>query len=139
MGSKFDRLRTERERLGFTQAELALRMGQSRKSQGRYESGERAPDWDYLDSFLQIGADISYILTGERSTSPMPLPSAGELPPHLRKRLKDAIEAVEAGLEALDRHAAPAVKAELILAAYDLLAQQGEQATAQIIRLIKSA
>lgn len=85
------------------------------------------------------GADLLYILTGERSRSPMPFPSSGELPTRFRARLKDAIEAVEAGLDALDRRASPDVKAELVLAAYDLLAQEGENATAQIIRLVKAA
>lgn len=104
-----------------------------------YETGKRSPDWDYLDSFAQIGADVLYILTGERSTSPAPLPSADDLPPRLRARLTDAIAAVEEGLDALEREASPAIKAELVLAAYDILSREGEAATAQIIRLVKAA
>lgn len=139
MAAKGTRLREERERLGFSQAELAVNLGQSRDSQGRYETGKRSPDWEYLDSFGQLGADLLYILTGERSTSPAPLPSADDLPPRLKARLKDAIEAVEAGLDAAGRVASPKIKAELILAAYDILAGEGEAATAQIIRLVRAA
>lgn len=137
--SKSARLRSERERLGLTQDGLSAALGHSRKTQTLYETGKRSPDWEYLDSFGQLGADLFFILTGERSNSPAPLPSADDLPPRLRARLASAIAAVEAGLDATGRDAAPAVKAELVLAAYDLLAKEGEAATAQIIRLVKAA
>ena len=139
MSSFCERLKAARTALGLTQEQFAQFGGVKMQAQSMYETGKRVPDADYLVSIVATGADILYILTGERSSSPMPLPAAGELPLHLRKRLKDAIEAVEAGLDALDRHASPAIKAELILTAYDILAQEGEQATAQIIRLIKAA
>ena len=113
--------------------------GVGKQSQINYESGKRLPDADYLMAIAATGADLLYFLTGERSSSPMPLPVSGDLPRVIRKRLRDAIEAIEAGLEAVDRTAPPDVKAELTMAAYDLLAQQGENATAQIIRLVKAA
>ena len=122
----------------LSQTAFAAVAGSSKPSQVRYENGERSPDGNYFAAISATGADLLYILTGKRGSSPMPLPQAGELPPHLRQRLLDAIEAVEAGLDALDRHAPPSVKAELVLAAYDILAQQGENATAQIIRLIRA-
>ena len=131
------RLREERERLGFNQAELASVLGQTRETQGRYEAEKRSPDWNYLDSLRQVGADILYILTGERS-SQLPLPAADRLPPRLRERLRDAIEAVEEGLSAVGRDVAPPVKAELVMAAYDILASQGESASADIIRLVRA-
>lgn len=102
-----------------------------------YEAGKRAPDWEYLDSFAAMGADVLYILTGERRSS-VPMPAANELPQRLRERLTAAISAIEAGLEAVNRKATPAVKAELIMAAYDILSRDGEAATAQIIRLVKA-
>lgn len=139
MSSFSDRLREERNRLELNQPDFGLIGGVGKQSQINYESGKRFPDADYLMSIASTGADLLYILTGQRGSSTVPLPLAGELPSHLRARLKDAIEAVEAGLEALDRSASPEVKAELVLAAYDLLAQQGENATAQIIRLVKTA
>ena len=137
MAAKGARLREERERLGLSQAELAMNLGQSRDSQGRYESGKRSPDWEYLDSLSGLGADVLYILTGERRSS-VPMPEANQLPQRLRERLTAAISAVEAGLELANRKAAPAVKAELIMAAYDILAREGEAATAQIIHLVRA-
>lgn len=136
--SKSERLRSERERLGLTQDALSVALGHSRKTQTLYETGKRSPDWEYLDSFGQLGADLLFILTGERSTSPAPLPSADDLPPRLRSRLAAAIEAVEAGIEITGRVLTPSIKAELILAAYDVLAKEGEAATAQIIRLVRA-
>lgn len=137
MAAKGARLREERERLGLSQAELAMNLGQSRDSQGRYETGKRSPDWDYLDSLSGLGADVLYILTGERRSS-VPLPDANQLPLRLRERLAAAISAVEAGLDLANRKASPAVKAELIMAAYDILARDGEAATAQIIHLVRA-
>jgi phage repressor protein C with HTH and peptisase S24 domain len=68
MVSISDRLREERERLGMSQAELADMADQSRKSQIRYESGERSPDGLYLSKIASIGVDILYVLTGTRSS-----------------------------------------------------------------------
>lgn len=67
MVSTFERLREERERLGLSQAQMAELAGQSRKSQIRYESGERSPDGDYFSAVSKHGVDIVYVLTGHRS------------------------------------------------------------------------
>lgn len=69
MGSIGDRLREEREQLGYTQAELSVISGQSRKTQIRYESGERSPDGDYLAKIASAGVDVLYVLTGEKSVA----------------------------------------------------------------------
>lgn len=103
------------------------------------DAGGRARFYQPTDlSFRQLGADVFFILTGEHSTTPAPLPSADNLPPRLRERLANAIAAVEAGLDAVGRSAKPDLKAELVLAAYDLLSQDGERATAEIIRLVRA-
>lgn len=68
MVSISQRLREERERLGLSQSDAADLTGQSRKSQGRYESGERSPDGVYLAKLASAGADILYILTGQRAS-----------------------------------------------------------------------
>ena len=61
-----ERLRAERERLGLSQASFAALGGQGMRSQGRYESGERFPDAEYLSQISEAGVDLMYILTGER-------------------------------------------------------------------------
>ncbi|MEQ8934446.1 MAG: helix-turn-helix transcriptional regulator [Amphiplicatus sp.] len=69
MGNIGGRLRAERERLGFTQADFARIGGQKTQSQGRYESGARFPDAQYLALIADEGADVLFILTGVRSTA----------------------------------------------------------------------
>lgn len=138
MGTVGERLRQERSLLGMSQSEFAAIAGQSKKSQMRYESDERSPDAEYLSALAQHDIDVLYILTGERRSG-LPSPSAAILPTRLRERLRDAIEAIEEGLAATGRTAAPAVKAEMVMAAYDILGTEGEGASAEIIRLVRTA
>ena len=61
-----DRLREVREALGLSQQALAERCGITARSQRNYESGERLPDAAYLAAIAAAGADVLYILTGQR-------------------------------------------------------------------------
>lgn len=131
------RLREERRRLGFSQEAFANVAGASKPSQVRYENGDRSPDAVYLKAISAAGADVLYILTGERRSF-VPMPEANQLPQRLRERLTSAIASIEVGLDAVGRTATPIVKAELVMAAYDILSRDGEAATAQIIRLVKA-
>lgn len=58
------RIRAERERLGLTQSEL----GVTQATQWGYEAGRRSPDLEYLAHFAELGADVLYVVTGNRST-----------------------------------------------------------------------
>ena len=62
-----DRLREVREALGLSQQALAERCGITARSQRNYESGERLPDAGYLAAIAAAGADVLYILTGQRA------------------------------------------------------------------------
>ncbi len=62
-----DRLREAREALGLSQQALAERCGITARSQRNYESGERLPDAGYLAAIAAAGADVLYILTGQRT------------------------------------------------------------------------
>jgi len=62
------RLREERGRLELSQMALAKKLGVSRATQVNYESEKRVPGGDYLLAFGKLGADIGYILCGERTT-----------------------------------------------------------------------
>lgn len=64
------RLREERERLMFSQALFAARVGISRMSQVNYESGKRAPDTVYLLAAYEAGVDVCYVITGKRTGAP---------------------------------------------------------------------
>jgi len=79
-----ERLKEERERLGLTQTEFAALGGAGRKTQFNYESGERTPDAAYLAAIAEAGADVLYILTGQRNPNlddPRPAPPKYTPPP----------------------------------------------------------
>ncbi len=65
-----NRLKEERVRLGYSQDVFAKFGGTGRRTQVNYEKGERAPSTDYLAGIEKVGADINYIITGERLFDP---------------------------------------------------------------------
>jgi transcriptional regulator with XRE-family HTH domain len=65
------RLRKERERLGLTQKAFGDIGGVEPNAQGKYESGERTPKADYLAAVAEIGVDLLYVVTGERTPTPV--------------------------------------------------------------------
>lgn len=64
-----DRLREERVRLGFNQADFAAVAGVAKTSQFNYEKGERSPDAAYLAAVGEKGVDVLYVVTGKRTPS----------------------------------------------------------------------
>lgn len=60
-----DRLRAERNRLGYSQDELAKLGGVGRNAQVTYEKGERSPDACYLQRLSDAGVDVGFLFTGE--------------------------------------------------------------------------
>ncbi|MBC2658312.1 XRE family transcriptional regulator [Pseudomonas sp. MSSRFD41] len=62
-----DRLREERERLGFTQPAFGAIGGVQKLAQLKYEKGDRFPGADYLAAIARLGADVLYIVTGLHS------------------------------------------------------------------------
>lgn len=65
--SIFLRLKEERERLGMTQDAFGTVGGVLKRAVINYEKGERAPDVTFLAGIAKAGADVLYIVTGERS------------------------------------------------------------------------
>lgn len=72
------RLKSERQKMLCNQTDFAALGGASKPTQIRYEKGERFPDGNYLALIAEAGADVQYILTGNRST-PINPPSAPDL------------------------------------------------------------
>jgi len=62
----FSRLKDERVRLGFSQEQIADICGTSREVWGRYEKGKNWPGGEVLTAFAKAGADIAFIMRGER-------------------------------------------------------------------------
>ena len=73
--SIFFRLREERERLGFSQEAFGVLGGVQKRAQINYEKGERHPDSAYLAAIAAAGADVLYILTGQRAGGVKPAPT----------------------------------------------------------------
>ena len=59
-----ERLKGERERLGLTQPFVAERLGVGKTTVINWEKGVSAPDALQLAVFSELGADVTYILTG---------------------------------------------------------------------------
>lgn len=72
------RLREEREKLGLNQTDFAAIGGVGRKSQFNYEDDERRADTAYLAAIAAAGADVRYIITGERDAPPPEVLSTAE-------------------------------------------------------------
>lgn len=70
-----ERLKEERERLSLNQTAFGEIGGVKKLAQINYEKNERSPDAPYLQAIAALGADVLYIITGERAenvaTSPI--------------------------------------------------------------------
>lgn len=62
-----ERIKEERERLNFSQAAFAAIAEATRNSQLNWEKGAAMPNAAVLRAWSKVGADILYIITGERS------------------------------------------------------------------------
>lgn len=73
-----ERLKEERERLGFSQPRLGELTGVVKQTVIQWEKGASAPDAVQLSAFAAAGADVQYILTGNR-TGPSVLTQAQQV------------------------------------------------------------
>lgn len=130
-----DRLRFAREEAGFSQTAFAEMCGVTMRSQRNYEKGERHPDALYLSKVAEADVDVLYVLTGQRNT----VKTMSKRPPlDDRERLTLAAEVVTEGLADVGKNLPSRKLAELILAAYDLMADpiQSKDNVIQLIRKI---
>lgn len=66
--------------------------GVSKGSQINYEAEKRFPDGEYLMKAANLGADVLYILTGERSEASLPKTAADIIRGMERRQLADRLE-----------------------------------------------
>lgn len=88
-----ERIVLERDRLKLKQGDICVTTGVSRTTQSKYETGDRAPDVEYLSQIASRGFDVVYIATGCRSSG------------LLTDEHQNLIEAYEAAPEDLKRAA----------------------------------
>lgn len=67
-----DRLRAERERLGYSQTNFAAACGISRSQANYFEVGRNLPNASFLIEAEKIGVDVAYVLTGRSINEPPP-------------------------------------------------------------------
>ena len=70
------RLRQERERLGMTQEAFGDAGGVLKRALIHYEKGERMPDAAFLAGVSRVGADVHYIVAGQRDVAQPALDAA---------------------------------------------------------------
>jgi len=108
------RLKEERARLVLTQDAFAEVAGVSKRALANYEAGERKPDSDFLAAIAAAGADVLYILTGQRTPAsaatmqappPTPVLTADEA--ELLAWYRDSHPAVQRSIKAALKEAAP--------------------------------
>ncbi|SEA50016.1 helix-turn-helix domain-containing protein [Variovorax sp. YR216] len=64
------RLKEERERLGLSQADFAAIGDASKRTQIQWEKGAAAPNAEFLALVAQVGVDVLYVVTGQRTPAP---------------------------------------------------------------------
>lgn len=62
-----ERLREERERLGFNQPDFAGFAGTTKQTLFSWENGHSSPKADQLAALGEHGVDVYYVLTGQRT------------------------------------------------------------------------
>mgnify|MGYP002344574184 CR=1 FL=1 len=62
-----ERLKAERERLGYTQPEFAELAGASKRTQIGWEQGRSVPDANALVAWAAEGLDVGFLLSGKKA------------------------------------------------------------------------
>lgn len=104
----------------MSQDEFAQAGGCQRRAQVRYEQDERQPDTAYLAAIAQAGADVQYIVTGERSAKAGPPPALDTA------LLRECIKTLAEGFAVRRMSPTPAQMAEAILLAYEIARGDGK-------------
>jgi transcriptional regulator with XRE-family HTH domain len=131
------RIRRARGVLGLTQKDLCEATGMPLPSLKNYEASQRIPGGEAIAALMHAGINANWLLTGE---GPMLIEdlAGAETPGALdRERMRISLKAIEMGLKATERVMAPAAKAELLLAVYDLLEDSSvtEEKVMNIVKL----
>ncbi|UJB63603.1 helix-turn-helix domain-containing protein [Acidovorax sp. YS12] len=67
-----ERIKEERERLGFNQSDFAALATATRKTLFNWESGAAAPNATVLATWAAHGLDVLYVVTGQRTQPAAP-------------------------------------------------------------------
>lgn len=73
-----ERLKEERERLGYSQTAFAALADASKHAQINWEKGAASPNATALAAWAAVGMDVLYVVTGDRDFAPPPALTAEE-------------------------------------------------------------
>ena len=97
-----ERIREERERLGFNQADFAALAGATRKTLFNWESGAASPNAAALAAWADAGLDVLYVVTGQRTggaSAPAPARAVSEGDRVMLENFHAAPAQVQAGIK----------------------------------------
>lgn len=95
-----ERLRTERERLGYTELQIAQLLGVSLETYQKYELGQEDPGIFRMPRLNDCGFDILFIITSERHN---PVEEESELLARFRELSNRGRDSIFMTLDALER------------------------------------
>jgi len=123
------KIRSERQRLGLTQAALAETGGVSKATQVAYEADATRPDIGYLSRIAEAGVDVLWLATDRRATSEVDWDLVDEV-----------LELIEEWASERDKPTTRSERKDLLSALYGQFNHQGAAdpvAAAAIFRLAK--
>ena len=95
-----ERLRTERERLGYTELQIAQLLGVPLEMYQKYELGQEDPGIFRMPRLNDCGFDILFIITSERHN---PIEEESELLARFRELSSQGRDSIFMTLDALER------------------------------------
>lgn len=130
-------MKAARRILALSQAEFCEQNGYLVRTYQKNEAGYNEAGITLGAAFVRAGINANWLMTGE---GPMRIEdlAGAETPGALdRERMRISLKAIEMGLKATERVMAPAAKAELLLAVYDLLEDSSvtEEKVMNIVKL----
>lgn len=131
-------MKAARRILALSQAEFCEQNGYLVRTYQKNEAGYNEAGITLGAAFVRAGINANWLLTGE---GPMRIEdlAGAETPGALdRERMRLAMEAIEEGLSEVRLTMAPPKKAELLLAAYDLLETDGVTKE-KVMKIVKLA
>jgi transcriptional regulator with XRE-family HTH domain len=133
------RMKEARKALSITQDCLAAMAGAPSKSGlQNNEAGKSMPGGRMIGALVRAGINANWLLTGEGPMLLADLQAAQVAGALDRERMRMAIEAIEEALEEGGLVMAPTKKAEVVLAAYDVLETFGVTKE-KVMKLVKLA
>lgn len=109
MDSAGERLKQERIRLGYSVRKFAKEAGVATSTQSLYESNGRQPRSDYYNRISALGAEIFWIMSGDKEDDAVRDKRAAMYPPEIRELIEDyklCPDEVKAALRVMAKQAA---------------------------------